>query len=130
MQTDIPYGDYFRVESRWEITPAGDDACVAWVGLRIPFQRSTMLRKVIEQSALEESRKSVEQALALAAAMIERSDGGGVVPRGGSVGEDAEETGGGGTAADRPPPARRRRRRRIPARRILPGGRPSSTSRS
>ena len=54
-----------------------------------------MLRKVIEQSALEESRKSVEQALALAAAMIERSDGGGVVPRGGSVGEDAEETGGG-----------------------------------
>ena len=95
VQTDIPYGDYFRVESRWEITPAGDDACVAWVGLRIPFQRSTMLRKVIEQSALEESRKSVEQALALAAAMIERSDGGGVVPRGGSVGEDAEETGGG-----------------------------------
>ena len=77
VQTDIPYGDYFRVESRWEVSPApprrragAKDAevtprCSVWVGLRIPFHRSTMLRKVIEQSALEESRKSAEGTLAM-----------------------------------------------------------------
>ena len=64
VQKDIPYGDYFRVESRWEVKelpplllPDGvtklNERCEVWVGLRIPFQKTTMLRKVIENSALE-----------------------------------------------------------------------------
>ena len=64
VQKDIPYGDYFRVETRWECVPIGDDSCSVWVGLRIPFQKTTMLRKVIEKGALEECSKGV-------AAMIE-----------------------------------------------------------
>ena len=79
VQKDIPYGDYFRVESRWVCRPAPprlspdtsvkstsvNERCEVWVGLRIPFQKTTMLRKVIEKSALEESRASVMGALAL-----------------------------------------------------------------
>ena len=84
VQTDIPYGDYFRVESRWEVSPApprgragAEDAtprCSVWVGLRIPFHRSTMLRKVIEQSALEESRKSADGTLAMMRARLAARD--------------------------------------------------------
>jgi hypothetical protein len=85
VQTDIPYGDYFRVETRWEVVGVGDgNRCSVWVGLRIPFQKTTMLRKgsccipnpaslfdrtiltlfwqnskVIEKSALEECSKGV-----------------------------------------------------------------------
>jgi len=76
VQKDIPYGDYFRVESRWvcraapprlspETATSVNERCEVWVGLRIPFQKTTMLRKVIEKSALEESRASVMGALAL-----------------------------------------------------------------
>lgn len=76
VQKDIPYGDYFRVESRWVCRAAPprlspdtatfvNERCEVWVGLRIPFQKTTMLRKVIEKSALEESRASVMGALAL-----------------------------------------------------------------
>ena len=76
VQKDIPYGDYFRVESRWvcraapprlspESATSVHERCEVWVGLRIPFQKTTMLRKVIEKSALEESRASVMGALAL-----------------------------------------------------------------
>ena len=76
VQKDIPYGDYFRVESRWEVKelpplllPDGvtklNERCEVWVGLRIPFQKTTMLRKVIEKSALEESRQSAQGVLAL-----------------------------------------------------------------
>ena len=78
VQKDIPYGDYFRVESRWEVRAlsprpdggadgetAADERCEVWVGLRIPFQKTTMLRKVIERSALEESRQSAHGVLAL-----------------------------------------------------------------
>ena len=56
VMADIPYGDYFRVENRWEVSPTARDDGVkvlkVWVGLRIPFHRSTMLRKVIEQGTL------------------------------------------------------------------------------
>ena len=76
VQKDIPYGDYFRVESRWEVRPAPprllpdgetvlNERCEVWVGLRIPFQKTTMLRKVIEKSALEESRQSAQGVLTL-----------------------------------------------------------------
>ena len=76
VQKDIPYGDYFRVESRWvcraapprlspDTATSVNERCEVWVGLRIPFQKTTMLRKVIEKSALEESRASVMGALAL-----------------------------------------------------------------
>jgi hypothetical protein len=71
VMADIPYGDYFRVESRWEVSPtATSDRVTVWVGLRIPFHRSTMLRKVIEQGALEESKKSVANTLGLMQAKL------------------------------------------------------------
>jgi len=68
VMADIPYGDYFRVESRWEVAPAAPfhnrDGTVTyrstvWVGLRIPFHRNTMLRSIIEQGSFDESKSSV-----------------------------------------------------------------------
>ena len=84
VQTDIPYGDYFRVETRWEIAPAPPyrrridgvvvNRCTVWIGLRIPFHRSTMLRKVIEQSVVDESKKSAAGTLQLLADILRRQD--------------------------------------------------------
>ncbi len=84
VQTDIPYGDYFRVETRWEIAPAPPyrrrvdgvvvNRCTVWIGLRIPFHRSTMLRKVIEQSVVDESKKSTAGTLQLLANTLRRQD--------------------------------------------------------
>ena len=84
VQKDIPYGDYFRVESRWEVRalpplllPDGGlvaERCEVWVGLRIPFQKTTMLRKVIEKSALEESRQSAQGVLELVERRLAEAD--------------------------------------------------------
>ena len=84
VQTDIPYGDYFRVETRWEIAPAPPyrrrvdgvvvNRCTVWIGLRIPFHRSTMLRKVIEQSVSDECKKSAAGTVQLLADALRRQD--------------------------------------------------------
>ena len=84
VQTDIPYGDYFRVETRWEIAPAPPyrrrldgcvvNRCTVWIGLRIPFHRSTMLRRVIEQSVVDESKKSSAGTIQLLVDILRRQD--------------------------------------------------------
>ena len=39
VQMDIPYGDHFTVETRWDITPAGEGASHVTVHLAVPFSK-------------------------------------------------------------------------------------------
>lgn len=63
VQPDAPYGDYFHVEARWEVSPAPSGGVSVWVGLRVPFSKSSILKSVIESKTIEESKKSVESVL-------------------------------------------------------------------
>jgi hypothetical protein len=104
----IPFADYFRVETRWEVRPdASGRAVKLWVGLRVPFHRTTMMRSFIEQSTREQSKSSVATVVGLMRAKLrERKSavgaGGATAspsasPRGARAGSGvAPEVGGGG----------------------------------
>ncbi len=45
---DIPYGDYFTVEDRFRVLPAGEDKCTLIVSFKVKWEKSTMLKGTIE----------------------------------------------------------------------------------
>ena len=55
VMNDIPYGDYFRVEMRWDLRAAGPGRVNVRVGVEVPFSKSTFLRGTIESTTLSET---------------------------------------------------------------------------
>ncbi|KAL4527599.1 hypothetical protein Ndes2526A_g08627 [Nannochloris sp. 'desiccata'] len=54
VMSDIPYGDHFRVDQRWDVTPGPESgSCTLSVHIAVPFTKSTMWKKVIEKSVTE-----------------------------------------------------------------------------
>ena len=65
--SDIPYSDYFRVETRWDVTPGIDPGtCSIVVHIAVPFTKSTMWRKFIEKSVTESSLEAYQMFTQLA----------------------------------------------------------------
>lgn len=61
VMTDIPYGDYFKVEMRWEVASADDGAaCEVDIFLSLPFRKKTVWKARIEASARDETRKQFQ----------------------------------------------------------------------
>ncbi|XP_022856453.1 protein VASCULAR ASSOCIATED DEATH 1, chloroplastic [Olea europaea var. sylvestris] len=59
--SDVPYGDYFRVEGRWDVERDGSDSkpgCILKVYIHVAFSKKTMWRGKIVQSTLEECREA------------------------------------------------------------------------
>lgn len=56
IQTDIPYGDYFRVEARWVLRPLSKRRCSLSVSTEVIFTKSTMMKGLIVSSVVEESK--------------------------------------------------------------------------
>ncbi|KAK4758625.1 hypothetical protein SAY87_019926 [Trapa incisa] len=56
--TDVPYGDYFRVEGLWDVRKDGERGCILSVYINVPFSKKTMFRGKIIQSTLEECREA------------------------------------------------------------------------
>lgn len=54
-----PPGDHFSVETRWDITPDGPDACRMRVRCRIPFSKTTLWKQFIEKGVLESVGEAV-----------------------------------------------------------------------
>ncbi|CAM6075381.1 unnamed protein product [Sphagnum tenellum] len=57
--TDIPYGDYFRVEVRWDVERLfgrGRCHCFVRVSLDVSFLKKTIWRSKIEQGTFDESK--------------------------------------------------------------------------
>jgi len=62
VMNDIPYGDYFRVQFRWDVTvPKGEVArCRLRVGVEVVFLKSTFLKGTIESNTFSETSDSVK----------------------------------------------------------------------
>lgn len=56
--TDVPYGDYFRVEVLWDVQADGESkmSCVLRVYVNVNFSKKTMFRGKIVQSTMDECR--------------------------------------------------------------------------
>ncbi|XP_011089290.1 protein VASCULAR ASSOCIATED DEATH 1, chloroplastic [Sesamum indicum] len=58
---DVPYGDYFTVEARWDVEKDGNDSrpgCILRVYINVAFSKKTMWKGKIVQSTLEECREA------------------------------------------------------------------------
>ncbi|KAK4848684.1 hypothetical protein QYF36_016093 [Acer negundo] len=61
--SDVPYGDYFRVEGRWDIERVGNESeegCILRVYVNVAFIRNTLWKKKIVNSTLEECREAFQ----------------------------------------------------------------------
>ncbi|KAL6494133.1 protein of unknown function (DUF4782) [Orobanche gracilis] len=59
--SDVPYGDYFRVEGRWDVEADGNElrpGCILRVYTNVAFSKKTIWRGKIVQSTVEECREA------------------------------------------------------------------------
>eukprot|EP00897_Mesotaenium_endlicherianum_P005127 jgi/Mesen1/4642/ME000241S03681 len=55
---DLPLGDYFSVNVRWDVERAGLGRCTLAISLEVAFVKRTMLQGKIEKGALDESTEA------------------------------------------------------------------------
>eukprot|EP00899_Mesostigma_viride_P000533 jgi/Mesvir1/10480/Mv21719-RA.2 len=75
---DIPFGDFFRIETRWDVREVQgvhrpEPTCLITIHIEIPFSKRTMFRGKIEQGATDESRLSYQGWFAQARALLRRN---------------------------------------------------------
>ncbi|KAG2835596.1 hypothetical protein PC116_g7123 [Phytophthora cactorum] len=59
--SDVPYCDYFRVEHRWVFSATKKrGVCLAQVGLRVQWSKSTWLKKQIESTTVTEAKDAIK----------------------------------------------------------------------
>ncbi|CAA0820352.1 Protein VASCULAR ASSOCIATED DEATH 1-chloroplastic [Striga hermonthica] len=59
--SDVPYGDYFRVEGHWDVEEEGNEqrpGCILRVYTNVAFSKKTFLKGKIVQSTVEECREA------------------------------------------------------------------------
>ncbi len=86
---EIPYGESFAVQLRWDVTQAPDQPAGhsrLSIAVRIPFNRQVIWRKAIEKSVRDQTNTSMKQLVEMMHAHLQ------------SIGK--EEQGGGGEAMD------------------------------
>jgi len=70
MMLDIPYGDSFRVEGKWDVTSATPESCKLVVNIGVHFMKKTWFKGKIETQTIKETRESFQQWAALAPSEI------------------------------------------------------------
>eukprot|EP01105_Mastigella_eilhardi_P009355 TRINITY_DN2211_c2_g1_i3.p1 TRINITY_DN2211_c2_g1~~TRINITY_DN2211_c2_g1_i3.p1 ORF type:complete len:726 (+),score=190.16 TRINITY_DN2211_c2_g1_i3:240-2417(+) len=63
---DIPYGDYFNVESKYEVFSAGENACELVISIGIKFNKRTLFRPVIESASYKQTKECAARWIQLA----------------------------------------------------------------
>jgi hypothetical protein len=74
---DIPYGDYFRVEGRWDVekvSNGGNSECVLRIFVNVAFSRKTFWKGKIEQGTFEECREAYTTWIHDANALLKQMD--------------------------------------------------------
>eukprot|EP01114_Cavostelium_apophysatum_P010311 TRINITY_DN2388_c0_g1_i1.p1 TRINITY_DN2388_c0_g1~~TRINITY_DN2388_c0_g1_i1.p1 ORF type:complete len:712 (+),score=215.02 TRINITY_DN2388_c0_g1_i1:200-2335(+) len=66
LQYDIPYGDSFRIEGKWEITPVAANSCRLVVSAGVYFMKKTWFKGKIESASISELKQSFAQFVTLA----------------------------------------------------------------
>ncbi|KAF0718660.1 Aste57867_1556 [Aphanomyces stellatus] len=81
----IPYADYFEIETRWVFTRDGHKFCHAEVGIIVHFIKSTWFNNQIISSTISESREAFETwASHAVAALRQHSPSGSTPPKNGN----------------------------------------------
>jgi hypothetical protein len=70
MMLDIPYGDSFRVEGKWDISLTSPDSCKLTVNIGVHFMKKTWFKSKIETQTIKETKESFQQWAGLATAEI------------------------------------------------------------
>ncbi|XP_039056534.1 protein VASCULAR ASSOCIATED DEATH 1, chloroplastic-like isoform X2 [Hibiscus syriacus] len=88
--SDVPYGDYFRVEGLWDVERDCDgpqEGCVLWVYVNVAFSKRTVWKGKIVQSTLEECREAYATWIDMAHELLKQNTNkqGGVDPSGSST---------------------------------------------
>lgn len=55
VMNDIPFGDHFSVDMRWDVTPHASTSSQVELRINIPFSRKTMFRGKIENTTASET---------------------------------------------------------------------------
>mmetsp|Transcript_32890 Transcript_32890/g.72629 ORF Transcript_32890/g.72629 Transcript_32890/m.72629 type:complete len:758 (-) Transcript_32890:1138-3411(-) len=99
---DIPYGDCFTVDLRWDVRPAPSDSnqLLLDVHLRIPFIRKCLFKKVIESGTTRQVTETYTNMLAELRPILEERARAAAMQRGGPMSLD----GGIGAAPNTPRP--------------------------
>jgi len=63
---DIPYGDYFRIEGRWVVTPISPTNVKLVVSLGVNFSTKPMWKSKIEVAVIKETQESYQNWVTLA----------------------------------------------------------------
>jgi len=63
---DIPYGDYFRIEGRWIVTPVNSTIVKLVVSLGVSFSKKTVWKGKIETGVIKETQESYQNWVMLA----------------------------------------------------------------
>ncbi|WCJ23018.1 GRAM domain family protein [Euphorbia peplus] len=59
--SDVPYGDYFRVEGLWDVVKTGDEtneSCILRIFVDVAFSKKTVFKGKILQSTVDECREA------------------------------------------------------------------------
>jgi len=81
VQLDIPYGDYFSVESKWNCVPISSEGdgkmngCEVTFYVHVVFEKYTYLQSVIQSSVLSETKASAESFLNAAKELLNNKGG-------------------------------------------------------
>lgn len=116
VMSDIPYGDHFRVDQRWDVTPGPDPgSCSLQVHIVVPFTKNTLWKRVIEKSVTDSMLEAFRMFKELADRQLEglkEVEGGPAAPASSALKEAA--------AGERGEPVTSPGHRRMPSRPTTP----------
>lgn len=69
---EIPYGESFSVEIRWDVEPI-ETGCHVLMSVRIPFNRQVIWRKAIERSVRDQTSTSMKQLVGTMRSQLEQA---------------------------------------------------------
>lgn len=73
MFLDIPYGDSFRIEGKWDVSPASPDSCRLVISIGVHFMKKTWFKSKIESQTIKETKESFQQWATVAQAEITKA---------------------------------------------------------
>lgn len=69
---DIPYGDHFRIEAKWEVTETSQDTCRLSISLTVRFVKKTWFKSKIETTTVKETKTSFDKWVQLAKVEVQK----------------------------------------------------------
>eukprot|EP01112_Ceratiomyxa_fruticulosa_P008710 TRINITY_DN2258_c0_g2_i1.p1 TRINITY_DN2258_c0_g2~~TRINITY_DN2258_c0_g2_i1.p1 ORF type:complete len:794 (-),score=190.55 TRINITY_DN2258_c0_g2_i1:97-2478(-) len=63
---DVPYGDCFKVEGKWEISSAGGNSCRLVINIAVNFVKKTWFKGKIESQTIKETTESFKTWISMA----------------------------------------------------------------